>query len=227
MSDDQSNIGETLSEFKQFIASYYYIILICIVPVFIFAPMILLYIVVFSLFFFGMFYVYVNFLKKPKKRKPISNDGKKEVFQIANRLFTYESAKNACSAYNSTLATKENMNDAYKNGADWCTLGWSADQHVYFPTQQSTVDRLKKYPGHELDCGYSGVNGGAGSDPEQLFGANCYGVKPVATTDEQTFMDFLFGSSTSNGSARSPDIDWSSRKSELLLLPFNNARWNA
>ena len=60
----------------------------------------------------------------------------KEVFNIPENNYNYQEAKEICKAYNSKLATYDQIEDAYNDGADWCKYGWSAKQMALFPTQK-------------------------------------------------------------------------------------------
>ena len=112
---------------------------------------------------------------------PVQKD---EVFNISNNLYTYDDAQAICTAYGAQLANYEQIEDAYKNGGEWCNYGWSDGQMAFFPTQKSTWDKLQKNPKHKNDCGRPGVNGGYMANPFIKFGVNCYGKKPVATDAE-------------------------------------------
>jgi hypothetical protein len=46
-----------------------------------------------------------------------------EVFHINNSTFTYDDAQAGCAAFGGTLATLEQVNDAYNEGAEWCGYG--------------------------------------------------------------------------------------------------------
>jgi hypothetical protein len=113
--------------------------------------------------------------------KPIQMD---EVFNISNNLYTYDDAQSVCSAYGSKLATYDQIEDAYNNGADWCNYGWSDGQMAFFPTQKSTWQKLQKTTDHKNDCGRPGVNGGYFANPYIKFGVNCYGKKPLPSNDD-------------------------------------------
>lgn len=102
--------------------------------------------------------------------------GKREVFHIANQDYTYEQAKCKCESYNAKLATYDQLVDAYNDGAEWCTYGWSSGQKAYYPTQKCNWE--KKGPEEKLKCGNPGLNGGFFADPSLKFGVNCYGTKP-------------------------------------------------
>jgi uncharacterized membrane protein YgcG len=114
---------------------------------------------------------------------------KDEVFNISNNLYTYDDAQAVCSSFGAKLATYEQIEDAYNNGADWCSYGWSENQMAFFPTQKSTWSKYQKIKGHENDCGRPGVNGGYMGNPNILFGVNCYGKKRDARLDEITRME--------------------------------------
>ena len=191
------------------------------------------YVFVIFILVIGCVYLYRNNLlsldtiKEPKETKT-DNLPKEEVFHIANNIFTYNQAEEVCGAYNARLATYKDMENAYKNGADWCTYGWSNNNNIFFPTQASVVDKLSKIPGHEHDCGHEGVNGGYIADGNKKFGVNCYGVKP-----SQTEADIILKSIIPETPLNLQEIEmerkieyWKKKKSELLLRPFNGDSWN-
>jgi hypothetical protein len=101
-----------------------------------------------------------------------------EVFNISTNSFTYEDAQAVCSIYDAELATYDQVEEAYNNGAEWCSYGWSANQMAFFPTQKKTWDKLQKSEKHKNNCGRPGVNGGHIANPYIKFGVNCYGKKP-------------------------------------------------
>ena len=102
-----------------------------------------------------------------------------EVFHISDNKFTYDDAAAVCAAYDSQLATLEQILDAYNHGAEWCGYGWSAGGMALYPTQKGTWDALQREAdqGKRTACGRPGVNGGY-FDPSSKFGVNCFGIKP-------------------------------------------------
>jgi len=132
-------------------------------------------------------------------KKESTDDPKAEVFNISNNKYTYEDAQAICKAYDAKLATYDQIENAYNNGAEWCNYGWSAGQMILFPTQKKTWEKLQKVdenrgcpstvagqqkpsmPSHKNDCGRPGVNGGYIANPYARFGVNCFGKKPAAT----------------------------------------------
>jgi hypothetical protein len=153
---------------------------------------------------------------------------KKQVFNIPGNYYDYNDAKALCKAYGADLASYKQIEDAYKNGGEWCNYGWSKDQMVLFPTQQQTYDNLQKKKGHEHDCGRPGVNGGYIANPEIKFGVNCYGKKPKITEEEDELMK-----KTQPYPETEEDIQfqrrvdyWKNKVDEILLSPFNYNTWS-
>ena len=64
---------------------------------------------------------------------------KKQVFNIPGNYYTYDNAKALCSAYGADLASYDQIEKAYNNGAEWCNYGWSANQLALFPTQKKNI----------------------------------------------------------------------------------------
>ena len=148
-----------------------------------------------------------------------------EVFHLPNNTYTYEKAKETCELFDARLATYDEIEDSYKNGANWCSYGWSSDQMALFPIQKSMYNELKKIPGHERDCGRPGVNGGYMDNKKLKFGVNCYGKKPYASEDDLEYMNkFSFSDAF-------PDKELDRKKKQekmdkLLIAPFNKDKWN-
>lgn len=140
------------------------------------------------------------------KTEPVV-DPSAEVFNVSNNRYTYDDAQAICKAYDSTLATYDQIETAYNNGAEWCNYGWSAGQMILFPTQKKTWEKLQKVdenkgcastvagqqkpgmPSHKNDCGRPGVNGGYIANPYARFGVNCFGKKPAATDADKVRMN--------------------------------------
>ena len=102
-----------------------------------------------------------------------------EVFHVADKSFTYDEAEAVCAAYDSTLATLEQVIESYNSGGEWCSYGWSAGGMALYPTQKATWESLQREvdPAKRTGCGRPGVNGGY-FDPSLKFGVNCFGFKP-------------------------------------------------
>jgi len=174
------------------------------------------------------------------KSEKIVNDSKKittvsavkdEVYNISNNLYSYEDAKAVCKAMGSRLATYDEVEDAYNNGAEWSTYGWSEDQHAYFPTQKATWAKLQKVKGHEHDLGRPGVNGGYFSNPNVRFGVNCYGVKPPMTDAEKALMsakkDQVYPKTKEDQALDAKVEFWKANRDKMLVLNgYNNEAWS-
>ena len=195
--------------------------------------------------------------KPPSKPTPAPKpEPKKEVFNIDQNIFTYKEAVAVCKAYDAELATQEQINQAYKNNANWCNFGWSKSKTpnsapAFFITQQSYFDELQKGPVEKRDdCGKPGINGGIFNDKNIKLGANCYGVKPEADPSKITYItdtpvtesssnsvnqtDDSAGNQTSNQTNLDNDEIQTKIKAyremiknkKLEIRPFNTKKWS-
>jgi hypothetical protein len=145
-----------------------------------------------------------------------------EVFHVSDNQFTYDDAPAVCAAYGGTLATLEQVIDAFNKGGEWCGYGWSAGGMALYPTQKSTWDELQReiQPEKRTRCGRPGVNGGY-FDPMNKFGVNCYGFKPVGNvtlpapapgTDQSQF--------------RSAVNEYKNALKSFTVSPWSRQKWN-
>lgn len=156
---------------------------------------------------------------------------KPEVFNIANNLYNYDDAQTVCKSFDSRLATVDEINQAYENGAEWCVNSWSADRQVLFPTQQSTYNKLQKIKGAENRCGRTGVNGGRIDNTKLRFGVNCYGIKPDPSNVEKERINNIseyVQPKTKEEIITDAKINfWKKNKDKFIVLnPFNELKWN-
>tara|TARA_B100000900_G_scaffold166850_4_gene141656 strand:- start:36 stop:836 length:801 start_codon:yes stop_codon:yes gene_type:complete len=150
-----------------------------------------------------------------------------EVYHIPGNRFTYNDAKAVCKAMGSEMATYDQLNEANKKGASWCSYGWTKDQLGLYPTSQSDWKVLQKKEGHEYDCGLPGVNGGYVSNVYTKLGANCYGVKPKKSDLESEMLSDTLYPKTQKELLFDQRVKfWKNRVGNILLLPFNNENWN-
>lgn len=70
-----------------------------------------------------------------------TNSTQDEVYQISNQMYTYDEAKCKCESYGGRLASKNELTQAYNNGAHWCNYGWIEKNEAYYPVQQCELDR--------------------------------------------------------------------------------------
>jgi hypothetical protein len=151
-----------------------------------------------------------------------------QVYHIPGNKYTYDNAEALCKAYGSRLATYDEMEDAYEDGAEWCSYGWSEKQLGLFPTQKETWDHLQTVPGHENDCGRPGINGGYIANKNVKFGANCFGYKPRITDEEKEIMDNTpLYPKTMEDIEQEKRVDfWKKRIPDILVAPFNKKVWS-
>jgi len=133
-----------------------------------------------------------------------------------------------CAAYDSRLATYDEIESSYEDGGEWCNYGWSDGQMALFPTQGSTYDQLQKIDGHENDCGRPGINGGYMKNPHVKYGVNCYGVKPQIDDDEKFLMENASRfPKTKKDKAREEDVERMKKNiGNVLVSPFNHDQWS-
>jgi hypothetical protein len=153
---------------------------------------------------------------------------RKQVFNIPGNYYTYDNAKALCNAYGAKLATYQQIENAYKNGGEWCNYGWSDEQMALFPTQQNTYNHLQTIKGHEHDCGRPGINGGYMANPNLKFGVNCYGDKPRITQTEEEIMNTIPPyPQTAQDIALQKKVDyWKNHVTDILVSPFNHNMWS-
>jgi hypothetical protein len=151
----------------------------------------------------------------------------KQVFHIPDNKYNYEDAKALCNAYDSRLASYDEVNDAHAKGADWCSYGWSEDQMALYPTQRDKWKKLQNQKGHEQDCGRPGVNGGYMNDAKLTFGVNCYGSKPSITPCQAKAMQ---NAPFIHKTAKELEFDkkveyWRTQLPNIKIAPFNHNNW--
>tara|TARA_A100001015_G_scaffold306785_1_gene401604 strand:- start:3993 stop:4880 length:888 start_codon:yes stop_codon:yes gene_type:complete len=151
-----------------------------------------------------------------------------QVFHVSDNTYTYEQARAVCKAYKSKLANYSQVEDAYKNGAEWCGYGWSDDQMALFPTQKKTYDGLQKIKGHEHDCGRPGINGGYMKNEKLRFGVNCFGKRPEITPEEQHILE---SSTPYPLTVEERDFNklvryYKEKLPEMMISPYNYKKWS-
>lgn len=114
-----------------------------------------------------------NLLSKSSKTAIDKNENnQKEVYLVKSNIFGKTVANTVCKAlFNGEIATKSQIEEASKEGANWCNYGWANDNNAYYPLNQD-ID-------NSTCTGKKGLNGGniPNSDNFKL-GINCFGVKP-------------------------------------------------
>ena len=200
--------GNQLSLFSTmlFLLTFYLLIFLLRVPSGGAKPWSIRFIELFGLLFLVSVFIYdvfkyllgidmLDFLGNPTVKKllkstgaPVSFREGDQVFNVSNNFYTYDDAQAVCKAFDSRLATYDEIEKAYDNGAEWCNYGWSEGQMAYFPTQKETWNKLQKNELHKNSCGRPGINGGYFENPYIKFGVNCFGKKPKPTDLEKQMM---------------------------------------
>ena len=166
------------------------------------------------------------------------DDPEAEVFNVSNNLYTYDDAKAICKSYGAKLATYDQVEKAYNNGAEWCNYGWSDGQMALFPTQKATWEKLQKLDEGVCDdnekkgnnCGRPGVNGGYISNPYVKFGVNCFGKKPAANEKDLVRMaenkDQVYPKTSQERKLEKKVNYWKENANKYLQLnSYNTQKW--
>jgi hypothetical protein len=156
---------------------------------------------------------------------------KNEVFNIANNIYDYDDAQAVCSVYGAKLATYDQVEQAYKEGAEWCNYGWSEGQMAYFPTQKATWDKLQGSEQTKHSCGRPGINGGYMANPKLKFGVNCYGKRPAISDAAKKHMDAnsdVIVPNTEESDQLNRKVQfWKDNADKLLVVnSFSRGKWS-
>lgn len=156
---------------------------------------------------------------------PVSTD---EVFNVSNNLYTYDDARNICSAYGAKMATYDDMENAYNGGAEWCNYGWSEGQMAFFPTQKATWSELQKTEKHKNNCGRPGINGGYMANPNIKFGVNCFGKKPKASDSDLARLNMANPLTPEDLETSAKIKYWKDNADKMLVLnSYDRKKWSA
>lgn len=156
----------------------------------------------------------------------------KQVFNVANNIYTYNDAKLVCKSIGARLATYDEVEEAYKNGGEWCNYGWTDGQLALFPTQMTTWYSLQSDAKTKNSCGRPGVNGGFIMNPYQKYGVNCFGTKPAEKDSDIKPGSYITPST--NGTPSFEDVEerkrlqfWKTYGNQIMQLnSFNRTKWS-
>jgi hypothetical protein len=130
-------------------------------------------------------YIFEKFPHRPR--------GRSEVFQLTQENKNYgenkESSEKLCNSMGGRLATKEEVEQTQKNGAQYCGCGYTTNGNMY-PMKETGWGNGNMYPMKETGwgnggCGPRGINFcGTSPDSWNKGGGNtwCYGIKPPNST---------------------------------------------
>tara|TARA_Y100000591_G_C21823319_1_gene694989 strand:+ start:782 stop:1639 length:858 start_codon:yes stop_codon:yes gene_type:complete len=149
-----------------------------------------------------------------------------EVFHVPKNIYTFEDAKALCKAFDSRLATFDEVQQAEEKGAEWCSYGWTDGQMALYPTQKSTWKKFQEIEGHEHDCGRPGINGGYIKNPNVRFGVNCYGSKPKIRPEEEDKLGQTPYPLTPEEKEADAKVEFYKKHiPDIILSPFNYDKW--
>jgi hypothetical protein len=153
---------------------------------------------------------------------------RKQVFHVPDNKYSFSDSRAICAAYGGKLASYDQVEKSYKDGAEWCGFGWSENQMALYPTQKKTYNKLQTIKGHEHDCGRPGINGGYIANPNVKFGVNCYGYKPKITSAERKLMtiDKIYPKTKDDLTFEKKIYEWRRKLGEILVAPFNRTTWS-
>lgn len=159
---------------------------------------------------------------------PVIIQRQKEVFHLPQNIYKYKDAKAVCKAYDSELADIKDIEKAYKNGAEWCSYGWSKNEMALFPTQYKTWEKLQKNSKYKNICGRPGINGGYVKNKDVKLGVNCYGYKPQINSKNRKYMDNLtLYPNNLNNSVKDTELQYYKNNiNNIIVAPFNSYSWN-
>ena len=183
-------------------------------------------------FFEYLSYLDINapFCKEPESvRDYIEREVKKEdeIFHISDQRYTYPEAYEKCKAYGAELATYNQLVDAYKKGANWCSKGWVKGQMALYPVQEAHWDKVQENEDDNarIVCGLeAGINGGYHQNKNLQFGVNCYGDKRAPVGDERMKHEYL---TDKERALRQKIAMFQKQLGNFRLAPFNEDKWGS
>lgn len=171
--------------------------------------------------------------KEGNKIKNVPSGPPNEVFHISDNRYTFGEAKAVCRALGAKLATYEQIEQAYKDGADWFNYGWSEGQYAYFPLQVETWKKIQdEIEGGEKSCNNNiagklrpGIAGGYFANPNLKFGVNCYGVKPPKRSIDQMAQPHIPLSAIDKTMDKRVEY-YQKHKDQIRIDSFNSNDWS-
>ena len=146
-----------------------------------------------------------------------------QVFNIKNNIYTLDDSEAVCATFDSKVASIDQLIEAHKNNASWCNVGWTSDGLAAYPIQYSTWKTLQdNSPEKRNMCGVPGINV-VRSDPNLLYGVNCYGVKPAPKGDEKLKQTVI---SDKQLAINAKILEFKKNMNSIGVSPFNQDSWS-
>ena len=156
------------------------------------------------------------------------NGAKPQVFHVKDNIFTYDDAEAVCKAYGAELATYQQLVDAWKNGANWCSKGWVKDQLALFPVQKEYWDKVQENEDENArkvcGVGYKEIQGGYETNKNLQFGVNCFGDKRGPVGDERMKHEYV---TDKERALRQKIAMFQKQLGNFRLAPFNEDKWGS
>ncbi len=119
-----------------------------------------------------------GFIPTSNTRFSVANT-KPEVFNVGGYNYTQSDAYDVCASLGASLATVEQVQEAYNNGAEWCSWGHTTTDPMY-PMQRSrqgcasgkSITRVSNFDPNNITADWLKNAGGK-------MAATCYGIKPL------------------------------------------------
>ena len=146
-----------------------------------------------------------------------------QVFNIKNNIYTLDDAPAVCGAFGAKVASIDQLIEAHRSGSDFCNVGWTSDGLAAFPIQYSTWKTLQdNVPEKRNMCGVPGINV-VRSDPNLLYGVNCYGVKPAPKGQEKLKQTVI---SDKQLAINAKILEFKKNMNSIGISPFNQDSWS-
>ncbi len=117
-------------------------------------------------------------------------NAKPEVFSVGDYKYTQPEAYEVCASLGASLATAEQVQEAYDNGAEWCAWGHTTSDPMYpmqrekqFCSSGKGITRIFNFDPNNITDSWLKGNGGK-------LGANCYGIKPARANSSVPVRDW-------------------------------------
>jgi hypothetical protein len=138
---------------------------------------------------FGLTFLLLSQLNKPESGEPYDfirpKNPAPEVFLIEKKTgrVASDQAEQICKIFGADVASAENLNDAQKLGADWCSSGWTKESdgslNGYYPINFQT----------RQGCGNGKTGVVKWTPPDNKANVNCVGIKPDPK-DKDEYKDY-------------------------------------